>query len=81
MPNYRVLSPDGFDIRRDRIYSSRREALRDTLDWIDGYETQGYYRTNNMEKIALDDLLDCCSLIPVEEEEFVECEVEDNKPF
>lgn len=80
MTNFRVLSPDGFDIRHDRIYTSKREALRDTLDWIDGYERQGYYRTNKMEKIALDDLLDRCSLVEVED--LVECEViDDPKPF
>lgn len=79
--SYRVIGPDGFDIRRDRIYTSQREALRDTLDWIDGYERQGYYRTNNMEKIHLDDLLDHCELVEVDDLVDIDVVELDAKPF
>lgn len=68
MPKYRVLSPDGFDIRKDKTYDTAEEAVADLQDWMAGFERQGYYSSGN-ERISLDHLEGRCKIIPIEEEQ------------
>jgi hypothetical protein len=64
MKKYRILSPDGFDIERDRTYKES-ELEQAGKDFIARYKAQGYYSNMNREHIELDDLLDECQIIEV----------------
>lgn len=61
MPKYRVLSPDGFDIRRDKQYDTPEEAVADLQEWMKGFERQGYY-SSVKGQISLDDLEGECKI-------------------
>lgn len=58
---YLVISPDGFPIERDTIYTSKRKAISAFKKWKKRYLTQGYYSSNE-GKIALEDLEYNCTL-------------------
>jgi hypothetical protein len=62
MKTYRILSPDGFDIERDRTYKES-ELYQAGQDFLARYKAQGYYSNSNREHIELDDLLDECQII------------------
>ncbi len=61
---YTVLSPDGFDIRFDNVWSSKEEAQQALTIWMERYEAQGYYSCNG-EKIALHELESRCTIKPI----------------
>jgi hypothetical protein len=61
---YRILSPDGFDIERDRIYKES-ELLEAGKQFVERFRQQGYYSNSNREHIELDDLLENCEIIEV----------------
>jgi hypothetical protein len=65
---YRILSPDGFDIRRDKTYATPEEAVADLQEWIKGFERQGYY-SSVKGRIPLDELEGACRIEPFNEEE------------
>jgi hypothetical protein len=60
---YDILSPDGFSISRDKIYTSKKKAIEAFTEWKKGYEAQGYYSSTKYGKIHLSDLEDYCQLI------------------
>jgi hypothetical protein len=62
MKTYRILSPDGFDIERDRTYKES-ELYQAGQDFLARYKAQGYYSNSNREHIELEDLLDECQII------------------
>ena len=62
---YRILSPDGFDIEMDRIYKES-EIMEAGKRFVERFRQQGYYSTGNREHIELDDLLENCEIIEVE---------------
>lgn len=60
---YNILSPDGFTIRRDKIYNSLMDAARDFIKWKNNFRRQGYYSSVNYGKIHPDDLRYSCELV------------------
>jgi hypothetical protein len=62
---YRLLSPDGFDIKMDALYSEE-ELMPAFEQFKKRYEKQGYYSTGNRERIDLRDLEDYMSVVEVE---------------
>lgn len=68
MSKYRVLSPDGFDIRRDETYDTPEAAVADLQDWMKGFERQGYY-SSVKGRISLDNLEGECKIEPINDEE------------
>jgi ppGpp synthetase/RelA/SpoT-type nucleotidyltranferase len=65
---YRILSPDGFDIEMDRVYS-KSEVMPAFEKFKQRFEKQGYYSTSSREQIPLDDLADYMDVIEVDEDE------------
>jgi hypothetical protein len=63
---YRILSPDGFDIERDTVYS-KSEVMPAIEKFKQRFEKQGYYSTSSREQIPLDDLADYMDVIEVDE--------------
>jgi hypothetical protein len=61
---YRILSPDGFDIEMDRTYKES-ELYQAGQDFLARFQTQGYYSNSNREHIDLVDLLDECEIIEI----------------
>lgn len=61
---YRVLSPDGFDIAFDVYkYGSMKKAQAALAAWCERYKAQGYYSTAGWEHIPLDELPARCSIV------------------
>jgi len=79
--SYRVLTPDGFDIRRDTLYDTPKQAEEDLIRWVKGYEAQGYYSWRGT-RLSLEDLKANCRILKTfvfddKEEELIP----DPKPF
>ena len=64
---YDVLSPDGFSIHPTDTYTSKKQAEKAAKDWAKNYERQGYYSSVRYGRIHLDDLLEYCTLINLNE--------------
>ena len=62
---YRILSPDGIDIRHDKFKYKESEVQAELEAFTKRYEKQGYYSTSNREQIPLEDILYCCSVVAV----------------
>jgi len=67
---YKVLSPDGFDIRHDiTIYRSMKQARLALKEWIQNYSHQGYYSqtcyNGYRRQISLQELADYCEIITI----------------
>lgn len=60
-----ILSPDGFSIFPDRTYNTPEEGAAAFAEWVKRFEKQGYYSSNN-GRIALEDLADECTTVPVD---------------
>ena len=60
---FRILSPDGFDIRHDKFEYKESEVKAELEAFTKRYERQGYYSSNN-GRIALEDIADCCEVVP-----------------
>ena len=59
---YDVLSPDGFSINRDKVYTSIKGAKKAFNEWKDRFLQQGYYSSNS-GRIDLD-MLECyCTIV------------------
>lgn len=65
---YRILSPDGFDIEMDTVYS-KSEVMPAFEKFKQRFEKQGYYSTSSREQIPLEDLADYMDVIEVDEDE------------
>jgi hypothetical protein len=62
---YRILSPDGFDIRHDKFKYKESEIQAELEAFAKRYERQGYYSTSDRKQIALEDIVDCCRVVAV----------------
>lgn len=63
---WRVLSPDGFDIRMDKTYKTITEAQADCHVWLDGIITyQGYYSTADRVHLHREDAYAMCEFVPI----------------
>ena len=60
---FRILSPDGFDIRMDKFTYTEKQVEDELNKFVKRYEIQGYY-SSNRGRIALEDLAECCHVIP-----------------
>jgi hypothetical protein len=60
--SYRVLTPDGFDIRRETIYDTPEQAEEDLTQWVKGYEAQGYYSWRG-NRLSLEELKANCKIL------------------
>ena len=59
-----VLSPDGFQIERNKAsYRSRKSAETALDNWIRRYDFQGYYSTSSRERIPLANIKERCQII------------------
>lgn len=63
---YRLLSPDGFDIEMDKVYTEE-ELMPAFEQFKKRFEKQGYYSTGNRERINLSDLADYMTVTEVNE--------------
>ena len=60
---YRILSPDGFDINREKtVYKGPIQVLRALIQFRDRYSFQGYY-SSNFGRIDLRSIPYECSVI------------------
>jgi tRNA(Phe) wybutosine-synthesizing methylase Tyw3 len=63
MKQYRIISPDGFDIEMDATY--KKEDIKDAIKrFKDRYKTQGYYSACS-GRISLAELEDNISVIEI----------------
>ncbi len=60
---FRILSPDGFDIRMDKANYTEKQVPKELEDFAKRYERQGYY-SSNRGRIPLEDIADYCSVVP-----------------
>ena len=60
---YRILSPDGFEIECQDTYHGVTEATEALLRFRDRYKGQGYYSTGNWERIPIDEIISRCQVI------------------
>lgn len=60
---YRILSPDGIDIRHDKFKYKENEVEAEIKAFTKRYERQGYYSSVN-GRIALEEIADCCEVVP-----------------
>lgn len=60
---FRILSPDGIDIRHDKWKYKETEIEAELSKFTKRYEQQGYYSSNN-GRIALEDIADYCQVVP-----------------
>jgi len=58
---YDVISPDGFSISRDEIWDSPEEAHLALTIWMERYEKQGYY-SSNQGRIPINELESRCTI-------------------
>jgi hypothetical protein len=63
---YRLLSPDGFDIEMDAVYT-QSELMPAFEKFKKRFEKQGYYSTSNRTKIDLQDLEDYMQVVEYNE--------------
>ena len=66
LKRYRVLSPDGFDIERDKIYKDKTEALDALEKFCERYTIQGYYSMSDRTRISLSEIKNYCEIKPLE---------------
>ena len=64
VPTFRILSPDGFDIRMDKFNYTEDEIENEIKDFVKRYEKQGYYSRSNRERIDLKDIADYVQVVP-----------------
>lgn len=64
VPTFRILSPDGFDIRMDKFNYKEDEIENEIKDFVKRYEKQGYYSRSNRERIDLKDIADYVQVVP-----------------
>ena len=62
MSRFQVLSPDGFPINKDKTYCCRESAVIACKEWIDRYEKQGYYSSNE-GRIEFNNIWGMCSIV------------------
>lgn len=64
---YRVLSPDGFDIKQDEEYKTLKDAHCALHEWVQCFNHQGYYSqicyNGYKRQIPLEDLPDYCEIV------------------
>lgn len=63
---YDIISPDGFGIFNNTIFSTIELAENGFNKWIERFKQQGYYSTSFRERIPLDELRFRCELIEFE---------------
>jgi hypothetical protein len=63
LQKFRILSPDGFDIRMDKANYTEKQVPKELEDFTKRYERQGYY-SSNRGRIPLEDIADYCSVVP-----------------
>jgi hypothetical protein len=62
---FRILSPDGFDIRMDKHTFTKKQVPQELENFVKRYERQGYY-SSNRGRIDLEDIADYCSVVPID---------------
>lgn len=62
-----VLSPDGISIHHDDTYPSEAAALKAAKKWVKRFAQQGYYSSPKFGRIPMDDIIDYCSIVEVDE--------------
>jgi hypothetical protein len=62
---FRILSPDGFDIRMDKFSYTEKQVQGELEKFTKRYEMQGYY-SSNRGRISLEDIADHCSVVLID---------------
>ena len=65
-PKFRILSPDGFDIRMDKHSYTEKQVEGELKDFAKRYERQGYYSSPRYGRIDVSDIPDYCSVVPID---------------
>lgn len=68
-----VISPDGFSINMEGVYSTPEAAQAAIPKFVERYRSQGYY-SSMKGRISLEDLPAHCTVVPLEFEEDEEIE-------
>ena len=58
-----IISPDGFAISFDEVYTTFRQGAKAFINWKNRFKVQGYYSSVKYGRIHLDDLKDYCEVI------------------
>lgn len=64
MAQFRILSPDGFDIEMNKTYRSENGIKKALKNFRKRYEHQGFYSSRGT-RIHLDDLAEECSVVEI----------------
>lgn len=64
---FKILSPDGFDIRGDVWTYSEEEVEQALSQFIERYRSQGYYSSNYNGRIPFDQIRKHCKIINLDE--------------
>lgn len=67
MTKYNVLSPDGIPIYRELTFNSVEDAGEALDKWVERYQAQGYYSSNN-GRIPVEQLALHCKLTTIEDD-------------
>jgi hypothetical protein len=63
---FRILSPDGFDIRMDKLTYTESQLQSEIKKFVKRYESQGHYSSRYYGRIPLVDIADYCSVEEIE---------------
>ncbi len=61
-----ILSPDRIPIHPEETYKTLGEAMTALWKWIERYEIQGYYSSNDYGRIRLEELHQLCTIELIE---------------
>ena len=62
---FRILSPDGFDIRMDKFTFTKKQVPQELENFVKRYERQGYY-SSNRGRIPLKEIAEHCSVVLID---------------
>ena len=65
MPEFIVISPDGFTIHPEETYPTKLAAESALTLWTQRYERQGYYSSATHGRIPIDMIAGYCEIIPL----------------
>jgi hypothetical protein len=77
--NFRVLSPDGFDLEMNKTYKTPQEVKEAINNFVKRFEPQGYYSTiRNGERyqMPIDEIAENCTVIPFDVKDYKVVDIE-----
>jgi hypothetical protein len=71
--NFRVLSPDGFDLEMNKTYKTPQEVKEAINNFVKRFEPQGYYstiRNGDRYQMPLSEIAENCQVIPFDVKDY-----------